>query len=245
MSEPEIIYADINHGVHFEPYDMIRRICQAVYVSLNVVEFLVKLVGRVIYIFLPSKLAIQIFDGTAIPNFVPPDKKFYAIGFSIAGLPEVEIPIPRAIKYNGYEIEQSLSQIYDIIVHKIDFHIPDSENWPYQDPLTGDVKLGKDCVPPQSYGILGKGLIDYKTIMLIYGFYQILKRLGLFKAAARFMGNLFNYVKFRNLREDVSELVDAQEAESTDIDKIEAYAEANSLTLENISQRIGLRMVMR
>lgn len=237
----EIIFADVNHGVKFQPYDLYRRVCQALYLSLVVAEFFVKLTGKIIDIYLPSDLAIRLFDGSVIPNFVPPEKKFYAVAFSIAGLPSVQIPLIRAVKYNGYEIEQSFTQIWDILIHKVDYHIPDSENWLYHDPLTGFTKLGKDCVPPQSYGILGKGLIDFKAVEIITGIYMILKHLGLMKAAARFLGNLFGFIDRRIIRHNLSEVDDQTDSLEAMVEQVETYVRDNGLTINDVRSRLGVR----
>lgn len=228
-------WCTVDNGTVVGVYEFIRKLFEALYWALKATEFTLKLIGKVLFLIFPSGVKVKLFD-SIIPDFRLPEKKFWAIQFSLLNLITVNIPLPK----------KPIHEVWREFVAPFDFYIEGSENvFYFKDPLDDEYRLGADCTPVQKYGVLGNGLVDTLHIIKIYLIARVLVKLGLFKTAGKFLQWFFQNAQTWMLRRNVSDTLETIEDVKDGLDLIDEELDELGVKLDGIDSKIGLRMVFR
>lgn len=190
------LYCDINNGVEYGPYRLLRRImsalCGALQFAVDIGEFLLSTLWIDFTSGASFKLADsgQIFDCSALF----PEQKVWAV------------QVKTVFGYWWKPLRKTgFTTMFDAVFYPSDIKIAGSENWWYNDD--GERRLGTSFSPERQYGIFTDGSIDAATIVLIGYILKFLHTIGLEKAASKFFQTLMTWGLSLHARSIIGEVL--------------------------------------
>lgn len=120
MSLNDLEFCTINSGVRLSAYDEWRKILNALYYALNIGLFCTHALFGDVFINMHEDVKIKIYSGGTLVDFRIEDKKFWALGVSLFGVP-FEIPLPSNFKTVSFNMLENL-------LKPINPKIPGSDN---------------------------------------------------------------------------------------------------------------------
>lgn len=224
-----------NDGVHIDFYDFIRKVTQGLYYALNAGFWVCKIIGKAINIFMPSGCRLPLFDGVNIPNFVLPDKKFWAIRFTLLDFHIGTFPL----------LKRGLKAEWQSLVHSIDYGIPGSEDvFKFWDEALEIWKYGNEFSPVRRYGILEHGVVDGIEIAKVYAIAKLLTMMGLQKIAKHFLVWFSGVWKHYTLKKGVGDVLDITEDNARALDALDTEIESLGYKASDIISRLGVRFAL-
>lgn len=227
-------------GAKWLPYEMLKFVVDMLYEACVATVEVFGLLAKIIHLVLPSGLALELWDGSNVPDFRLPEKRFWYVSFRLLDSEIAKIPLPKT----------DLWSIWKVLVAPINPIIDGSDTWYYRD-TDGSLKQGFECDPPRSYGILTEGFVDVGTLILVLGIVYILIKSGMIKTATAFVQKVWLIIKtrqFKAMQRETNEIVTHIEQMASDSELGEhnlGQLEQILLDVNGIKNLIGLRMVFR
>lgn len=240
-------YCTKSDGVSLKAYDMMRKISVAMWYGAKAAELTFKILGKALFFVMPSGAALQIYDGSVIPDFRLVNLKFWAIRIKL-GDESIGVPLPKNMK-NWWEA----------FIAPVNYQVPNSQNWYYVDPVDNIAKLGTTFTPNKTYGIFTEGLYDVSEITVIILVIWMIHKMGLGKWAQETASHLWSLYWDRRYWHVIDETLNNTQSileKLTQIDYLSSdfAAELQSILsttgdhtdrLDAIEAKIGLRLIMR
>lgn len=243
----DVEYCSQTDGRELKPYEILRKVSEALYYGAVIAELTFKILGKVLFLVMPSGVSFKIFDGSNVVDFRMPEKKFWALRIHIGNVKLIDLPLPKDFKH-----------WWEVLVNPINPSISGSNNWYYADPVTGVPAIGTSYVPEKTYKLLTDGLEDLSNAVLVVGIIWIVAKLGISKftsaVVSKMSGFYWDY-KLRSMVEDTNdrtiELLNAVSSlQASDLDNIDKLEEIystvgyNRTRIDAIESKIGLRLMM-
>lgn len=236
----EIEWCSINSGVTYQWQINLERITQALYTAACATDMLCTYAGKTINILFDSGLALPVFDGTGVPDFVYHPVKVYCMGLRIKGFPPIHMCLPK----------KDLTGLITDFLGDNDFAVPGSDQYYYVD-TDGAVKKGIDCLIPRSYYVFRDGLRDVKPLLLFFVILEIITKLGLFHLVTNFISAYFKTYVNRSIKKSLTEIEERIETleETTERDRALVNSVLAMLTSEaadilKLRKQLGVRLLL-
>lgn len=219
-----------NEGILWPPYEVMRVILNALYGACKVTQSLLRVLGQLVLLLLPSGIKVVLMDAWEIPDFRQEKRYFDSFNLTIGGFPVAyRHPLPK----------DGVRRWWAAFVSPIDIHIPGSEHYFYFKTNKGFWKRGDEYDPVRRYQVIGHGIIDASMVGIMYAIAKALKKVGLIKTAYVFLRSLLKDAYFINKiffdgEDDVTE---------DDVDKILDEIQDVEEDVEKVSEQLGVRLI--
>lgn len=236
-------WCSINDGVPLTLYDTVRNVVDKLYDAMVYAYAIGELHYKDLKIVFPSGLVIYIVQNWVVPDFRLPQKLFWAIRFSVFGMP-MYLPLPKI----------PWKDIKTWLFRSLDISISGSEDWNFLD-YDGVVRHGHDCTPPRTYKFLTDGTVDFGPFILGMTLAVVLYKLGLLQAAWHLVKSIWSFIvnyHHRHLERDIMEKLEklegslvGQPAETNiSLEEIGVKLRYIETELQSLITRVGIRYAL-
>lgn len=222
-----------NDGTVFEFQNDLELITHALYHAVVITQHILKALGYVIQMAMPSGAVITLFD-SAVADFTVYATKFWALRITVAGFANIDIPLPKT----------PLKEFKDAILAVIDVPVIGSENWNFRDE-NGVIKKGTDFTPQRQYFVLKDGLVDVKPFMVALVVLYLLEKVGLFATASEFIKYYLGLRRNMHITSDLDDILGDTGETQEQVDLVLGLIRDNKQKLQNIENRLGVRLLLR
>lgn len=222
-------------GTKWWRYEAQRMLVNALYHACKGFEFALRALGSLVLLFLPSGIKVGLLIDDFVPDFTLEEKDFHAIRITIGGQWTLQHPLPKG----------NIREIWQGLIGENDWFIPDSENWTYhKDPNDGIYKPGVMFDPVKQYGILGDGVIDLGSVLLVLAIGFAIWATGIPKMAFTFVKHAISAgYQAVLIRKNLSTTRNFEEITDS-VEDLEEFFVDNEDILKAIQSRLGVRLVI-
>lgn len=230
-----IEWCDVDNGKVVEAHELLKKMLDLLYDALQISAAALNVLNRALHFIWYSDLAIEIWDGSSIPDFRLASQKFWAwqIGFGDTYLP----PVP-LIK------DGEIKTLLNSIIQSIDVEATGSENWKFRD-TDGSIKYGYEFSPVRKYRIIRDGAKDVMFVTFVVGLATALYKIGPFlkKSANYLISKALGFYKARKLSSQRNEATAYLSEISRDVERDVDLDDQQVEKLSEINNRIGFRVM--